>query len=464
MNRRIATITIISGCAAIAPVVALPAGTATATGPMPQDLLCSLLGTCPTTPDPAPGDDIVVVIDPINVGSTLGDIIDTTVATVDTVLPGTAAALDNLPVGQLPQPVGAVLDGVTSGHAGPTLDVVVETAQAGVNGVLGEATDAVDSTLNQIGLGSVVAADVRVPVDLTDGVVVSPTATASVDLGGATAPLPASLTDLVDADVAVNLCGVNVVVLTSHNQNCSGTGPAAATISNPLLADVKLPVDVCGVQVVVLASSTVDCSESGGNQSGGATGALSDALASVTAAIGLCGVQVGVLSSAHTDCSGRPTGLDTGVCVAGSTCLDVIGVDSLCGISVAVPNDVSVTCTTAATPGPGTPTPGTPGGPGRPNPGTPGAPASPGAPGTDDTPQGGGTGTAGTPADATGDGTGDGTGPVGTPGAGPIGGHSGVFTSLPTTGLSIVSLVIAGCGLLATGLTARRARGFAAVR
>ncbi len=73
----------------------------------------------------------------------------------------------------------------------------------------------------------------RAPLVLTDGIVASPAPVALVDLGGAAATLPDPLTERVDADR-------------------TGTGQAAVP---------------CG--------RDVDRSESGGNQSGGATEALS---------------------------------------------------------------------------------------------------------------------------------------------------------------------------------------------
>lgn len=87
----------------------------------------------------------------------------------------------------------------------------------------------------------------RAPLVLTDGIVASPAPAASVDLGGATATLPAPLTEPVDAD---------------------RTGPGRA-------APPDHPVDVCATQAALPSVRDVARSESGGNQSGGATEGLS---------------------------------------------------------------------------------------------------------------------------------------------------------------------------------------------
>lgn len=460
MHRRFTQLTAGLGATlgTIAFVGLAPAGTASAATPAPRDLICELLGTCPAAPD----DDTVVVIDLEGVGTAVGTVVDTTVETLDTVLPGTAGALGGLPAEQLPAPLGGVVGGVTGGAAAPTLEVVTGTAETVVNGALDDATDVVDETLNQVGLGDVVAAEARIPVDLTDGVVVAPTAGASVDLGGATSAFPVPLPELLDADVAASLCGVNVVVLADHDQDCSSAAPAPATIGTPLLGDVKLPIDVCGVQVVVLGSDNVDCSGSGGNQNGGATGALSDALAGIGAAVGLCGVQVGVLGSAAAECTGRDNGVGGGVCLTPDLCIDLPGVGTGCGIVVGVGSELGVDCAA-----------GSPGGPG-----TPGDPDDPDDtpeavdPGDDpgDTPEGVGGGGDDDGTGGTDDGTGGGTGAdgdgdgIGQPGGIGGGGDGGGSGTLPLTGLSVGSLLGLGGVLIATGVVARRVRGFAAVR
>jgi hypothetical protein len=469
----------------------VPSGMASAAGPAPQGLLCETLGTCPPE-----SDDTTVTVDLVEVGGTVGAVIDSTVAAVDQIFPGTADVLGDLPLEEAPPvgpvPTGAVLGASTSGYAEPVLEAAAHTVEAEANGVLDEATDIVDGTLDQAGLGGVVTADADVPVHLSNGgIVVDPTALATIDTGGATG-------NLLDVDTSVSLCGVDVVVLTSHTQDCTSAGPTAATSSAPVLGDVDAAVDVCGVQVVVIGRDDVDCAPSGGNQSGGATGTLSDALLALGLDVAACGVQVAVAGAANanctgsgatddatgavsdalvglalgaaacgvqaavagstsTDCTGRDTGTGSPACVAGEACAVVVA--ELCGIAVSVVGSTTTTCQAVTDPGSGPTDPGS----GPIDPGS--GPTDPGSGPTD---PGSGPTDPGSNPPAPGE-TGAGT----TPGGGGAGSDAGSVAgdddagsggllgdaALPMAGLTIGSLLAAAAVVLITGLFARRIRG-----
>lgn len=421
------------------------------------DPICPL-GIClPLPGDGGSGsgpDDTTVVIDLSGVGAAVGGIVDTVVGGV---VPG-GLPVGDLPVGDLPPvagiPVGAVVGAVVSGNAGAVVDVAVGEVETLVNDVLDGVTDVVDGTLDGVGLGDVVRADVHVPIDLTDGVVVSPTADASVDLGGATAALPVPIPELLDTDVNASLCGVNVVLAADHTQDCTSAGPAPVTVGNPTVGDIKLPIDVCGVQVVVAGSDSVDCSQSGGNQSGGATGLISDALLALGLDVGACGVQVALAGDATADCTGRETGVDVDVCVAGQPCIE-LDLPEVCGVELGVAGMTGVVCY----PGDDPTTP-----PGDDDPDAPNPPADPGDDdpdgddddGDDDGDDGDDDGDDGSGPDDGSTGDGDdavpGGGGTGGGGQGLLGGE------LPHTGVAVTSMLLIAAALVGAGTLTRRLR------
>ncbi len=277
--------------------------------------------------------------------------------------------------------------------------------------------------------------DIDIDLDLDLDTDVAVDAAADVDLQ----LLPSKGTSLTtSADTALDTDATvgHGVVLTA---NGAANKQAAVSAAGHELVSADAANTLCGVQVVIAAASSADC-RSTGSSSGSQAGA-GDSLVAVVESIDLCGAHVVVAGSAATKCGGSSA---NGSPAMGSswTLADAGITGSLCGLSVAVAGASNTSCPGAAqeapVPGAGTDGPGT------------------GTPGTGTNPTNAGT-SGNTGVDANGGVGGVGSSPTAQPqqaGGGDAAGDSS--GSLPLTGTSMLIVLMIASVSLAAGLVAVR--------